>query len=264
MTRVRLESNADSLKVRALGLVLDRYRNLEEMRHLPVPLRNAISFSVLTADHRLHFVRNAKAGSTSVLRMIYSYAAGEEFRGKTGTRFEGIIRGFHNWRACYEALISREPVIFCLVRNPYDRLMSGFRNFYVARSHSWGWRHALQMRQLGYSPEKPPETNLDIFLDYVELSFEVDELHTDRHWRKQVHNVAFSDVDYDVIGRTETLVDDMKQVLERAEIADADLIELLSRRYNHTDSVREAYRPTTAQRRRIERLYADDFEAFGY
>ncbi len=263
MTKVRLESDADSLKVRALGLVLDRYRNLEEMRHLPVPVRNAVGFSVLTADRRLHFVRNAKAGSTSIVRMIYSYAAGEEFQGKTNTKFEGVIRGFHNWRACYEALTSREPVIFCLVRNPYDRLMSGFRNFYVARSHSWGWRHALQMRQMGYAPGKSPEANLDVFLDYIALSFETDELHTDRHWRKQVHNIGFPDVSYDVIGRMETLVDDMKQVLERAKINDG-LIDLLSRRHNHTDDVREALAPTAAQRRRIEELYADDFEAFGY
>lgn len=264
LPKVKLESDANTLRVRALALVSPRHRNILSMRDIDERIRIAMGHTVMTADRKLLLVRNSKVGSSSVIQLVYRYALGEKGPEMVDRICPEVIHGFRDWQPCYEAIVSHEPVIFAQVRHPVDRLMSAFRNFFVANSHDWRWRHMLHMKRLGYSVQNPIEKNLDIFLDYVDLSFATSERYTDRHWRKQIHNIGYGAIDFDVIGKTENLTASIKEVLERANIPDNGLTDVLEERHNNTDAVRDRYQPTAQQRRRIEDLYADDFEAFGF
>ncbi len=264
LPKVKLESDANTLRVRALALVSARHRNILAMRDIDERIRIALGHAVVTEDRKLLFVRNSKVGSSSVIRVVYKHAMGDIGPSMVDRDCPEVLHGFRDWRPCYEAIMSHEPVIFSQVRHPVDRLMSGFRNFFVAKSHDWRWRHMGHMMRLGYSSRNSVEKNLDIFLDYVELSFATNERYADRHWRKQIHNIGYGAIDFDVIGKTENLTASIKEVLERANIPDDGLTDILNERHNNTDSVRDRHEPTAQQRRRIEELYADDFEAFSY
>ena len=114
----------------------------------------------------------------------------------------------------------------------------------------------------GYDPARATSYNLDVFLDYIAHSFAVDTLRTDTHWRLQTDNIGWGKLKFDFIGRVEDYDRDIRQVFAAVGRDDFPPDGLLSRRFNAT---RGAIDPVTAdQRRKIEALYAPDYQAFGY
>lgn len=261
--RVRLESDAKSLKVRALALLLPRYRRIRSTLGVDEELRILLGSMVLTPDRRLFYVRSSKAAGSAIVHLLHRYATEGEVGADTWRAEGGLLQGYPHWRDYLDVLDNHGAFVFGFVRHPTERFMSAFRDFWLLRRNSWRYRHARPMRRFGYDPAQPPERNLDVFIDYVARSLAVSPLYADRHWRKQVHNLAYGRIDYDLIGRTERLESDMRKVLESAGIPAGDLLSILTRRDNNTDSA-PPLDPTPAQRRKIEALYADDFETFGY
>jgi hypothetical protein len=120
------------------------------------------------------------------------------------------------------------------------------------------------MQRMGLRADLPEHRKLDLFLDYVEACMADSHLFCDRHWRQQTVNLGVDVMSYDFIGRIENYRDDMRAILLRTGRADLVDSPLLVMRYNRSRVTRDPLRPTADQKRRIQRIYREDYECFDY
>ena len=120
------------------------------------------------------------------------------------------------------------------------------------------------MWTLGYDPEGDIHRNFDIFLEYLAHCLAVAPAEVNIHWKPQALSIARGLIDYAHIGRVETLQKDIRTI---GEMAERDLLKGLGEvpHFNRSADARaERITITHAQRRKIQSLYAGDYEAFGY
>jgi hypothetical protein len=141
---------------------------------------------------------------------------------------------------------------FTFVRNPSDRLVSAYFSKLV-RSRQDTWR--VEVREaLGLAPGT--EVTFDHFLVSLEGT---DAAGWNVHWRPQ-HLITMQGlVEYDAVGRVESFDADLARIREEAGLPD---VPVESRnRHPLVDDPRSG-RPDI--QRRIEALYPEDYEVFGY
>ena len=133
---------------------------------------------------------------------------------------------------------------FAFVRNPWDRLVSGWKNK-VSRKNVLG----LEVDQF----EK-----LQDFECFVDFIAESDLRLNNVHFRSQV---GLIDVErLDLVARFERFSEDMRKVMEALEIP------VTSIPWRNKSSNRRPYRSYYTERTRdlVAELYRDDIETFGY
>ncbi|XP_054163738.1 carbohydrate sulfotransferase 11-like [Oppia nitens] len=120
----------------------------------------------------------------------------------------------------------RSYLKFMFVRNPYERLLSAFRNkfedtFKDYFRERFGRKIVKQFRQqpTNESLERGHDVTFEEFLTYISQLNTSDHNHQfNEHWRP-VTNLCFPcAIDYDVIGKYETLHSDVQLVLRKARI----------------------------------------------
>ncbi|MDP4034222.1 MAG: sulfotransferase family 2 domain-containing protein [Pseudorhodobacter sp.] len=240
-----------------------RYRVLLELErepaHLRVPLRNLI----LSHDHRLLFLRNQKCACTQTTQLLYAYAnGGKTYPGNVHRANRGILPGRYRWPEIKPVFEAHGAYLFTFVRHPETRVHSAFRNFFVDQKNIARHKHMTPMLAHGYDPARSDSYNFDVFLDYVGHSFEVDRCNTDSHWRLQTDNIAWSDIRFDFVGRTERYAADIRKVFDQVGASEFSPEALLGQRFNASGAMKSGV--SAAQRARIEALYAPDYHAFGY
>jgi len=151
---------------------------------------------------------------------------------------------------------------FTMVRDPQARAVSTFRDFVIDQRNRKASVYKDAFRDFGLSEEAPLEQRFDAFLDFVAYCLGKNPEGTDPHFRRQVTNTAFGVMRYNKIGRLENYADDMAQVLSEAGASLPDGVSLAKR--VNVSNQKVAFTPSAAQRRKIEQLYAADYEAFGY
>ena len=118
------------------------------------------------------------------------------------------------------------------------------------------------MKGFGFGAGNEIGRNFDIYLDYLKASFEVDLQRTDRHFRLQKLTTGLGHVNYDLIGRVENFEKDLGQVFVLAGAGQyLDNHPGFGRHNTTNDSSLDVSRQ---QRKKIEQLYAPDYEAFNY
>ena len=84
----------------------------------------------MTRCKKLLFVKNAKAGSTSVAKLIIHYSTGK-LVDKPHQRQDGVFSGFASSVEFGAAFKSPDTYCFTMVREPAARLQSAFLNLFV-------------------------------------------------------------------------------------------------------------------------------------
>src|SRR5690606_2185837 len=103
--------------------------------------------------------------------------------------------------------------------------------------------------------------NFDRFLDYVEEVQRESELFCDTHLRLQTHNVGARHIAYARIGAYESRRADAAEVMR-----DAGGVSFVPAALSWDNQARRdsAWSPDPSQVERIEAIYREDYERFGY
>jgi hypothetical protein len=245
-------------KNRLLAPLNARYRGKATLARETAALQAVMPFVVVTADQRLAYVKNSKCGCTSIAHAMYTYDTGARFDGNIHRDGPHLQQGWAHWQRNLQVMKGQDRVLFTTVREPIARFVSAYFDFVVQRKNPEARHYETAFGAAGLY-DAPTEDGLDGFIDLVAEVFENDPILADRHWRPQVLNIAIDRFDYDVIGRLESLAQDMDTV---RDLLGVNATQLPMRVDNRTSSAQ--YAPTAAQRQKITALYADDFEALGY
>lgn len=215
---------------------------------------------------RLVFNRVKKAGNSSVTAFLWDLAAeerGEKAQSIRAAKKSALSPRRASW---LEAVEMRDYTYLTVVRNPYDRALSAFLQK-VAKGESG---HDSRKRRFRVVPGWG-DTSPKGFANFVDFLADGGLKH-DRHWWPQVDLLIMPAERFDVIGRLETLSDDMARLLTLIgrDPAKAELLKkphpLEAKQPNKitgATSKRAAYY-TPALAEMVRRLYAADFETFGY
>lgn len=247
------------------GVLVSRsYRVRWGQQKVPDKHQLILESILVSPDEKLIYVKNAKAGSTTITRAFYHYANGKPFPSPKGIHrpVAKLRQGVQYWHENYQTLMSGNGFLFTTVRHPYRRTVSAFKNFFVEQRNDQTHLHLSAIRQFGYSEANSLTRNFDVFLDYIEASFSLDQFHTDPHWRKQIYNTGLPHLRFDHIARLENLDEEMPRIAELAGIKDPYGAFRVSEHANRSEPV--DFWPDAAQRARVRTLYEDDFQAFGY
>ncbi len=110
---------------------------------------------------------------------------------------------------------------------------------------------------LGLPPEDPP--SFEEFLSAVEEQDPIGGM--DPHWRPQHVNLLHPLIRYQHVGKLENFTDDLERIREEARLPDIPVVSRNVSPRKRPDSVYDG-RPDLV--RRVEQLYAEDFELYGY
>lgn len=155
------------------------------------------------------------------------------------------------------ALFSDRFFRFAFVRNPVDRVLS----CYLDRVQAPNSVPHMEARRLAGS--KPDDSiSFDQFVDVISQQ---ENREMNHHWRPQYHQLMCGIVKYTEILRLEDFDAAMKKMLEKfyPKIAPTiDMNKMYSPRRTKAKEMAITVSPET--RKKIEKIYKEDFEFFGY
>jgi hypothetical protein len=154
---------------------------------------------------------------------------------------------------------------FSFVRNPFDRLVSGYTYFQkgIRNRDLLARRERLLLRRLDPKQDYKTRTLLD-FPAFVRAVCTERTYVQDQHWRRQVDILKVDLIDYDFIGKMETFTSDMLSVLERLNASDEikARVDQKTNKSSRTMTTAALYDTTTADL--VRTAFARDFSTFGY
>ncbi len=212
-------------------------------------------------DKKLLFLKNQKAGCTSIAQLIVHYSTGKysDAVHKHNTDiFKGVVDYF-DIRAGFE---SEETFCFSMSRNPCDRLLSSFFNKFIDKKNQALRLNFLPLQDRGFVFGGDLGQNFDVFVNYVEEAISEAPYDSDPHWREQHINIGHGYLPYNYIAKLENYDEDIKRVFEEAGLGNYLSTVDLTKKYNA--SSREHISISKAQMAKIESMYAQDYEIFGY
>jgi hypothetical protein len=241
----------------AMRLFSARYRVQYDARRLPDWQRIVLRRTVYVPELKLLYVINAKAASSSLRDMMFVLGGGSRQAGPG----RGIYFPSPRWRETVAAWTDPAVYRFTVGRHPVSRARSAFVNLFVTRNNGFEWRHGPYLKRTGLKWGEDTPENFDRFLDYVEEVQAESELFCDAHLRLQSVNTGARHIGFNRIGHYESLSEDV-----RAIMADAGVTSFTDAALGWANRARgEGKSPVTAaQTSRIETIYAEDYERFGY
>ena len=146
-----------------------------------------------------------------------------------------------------------------MVRNPYTRLLSCYRDKIIGNSFQ---KHQV-LDTLGKSGQ-PIETEVT-FAEFVQAVSLQSDREMNPHWRVQSSHILFGILDYSFIGRFEDYERDFIEVFRAIGVADDDIPEHrhLNRTKKGTSEHCDAFYTPELQEAVYQR-YRPDFDNFGY
>lgn len=237
------------------------HRNVLKLQKLPRSEQVIVYHTVSTGTPPVVLVKNSKAGCTTLAQVMYYSQTGTFYEGRIHEEWQVLAQGEMNWPRPRAHIRASNRFLMTSVRDPRNRAYSAFRDFLLDKKNPSTDRHMDALKAFGLDLDKGEDYNFDVFLDYVEASIERDRYLTDRHWREQVVNTSFDSLSYDLVLRVERFAEDLPKMLEALRIP-ADQHQMIREaKFNKSAAKVEL---GAHHARRIESIYADDMEAFGY
>lgn len=203
------------------------------------------------------YVKNPKAGCSTILVWLDRLHTGD---------YESQFANIHKehrlpsvgevGRATVQRMLSGSAYRFSFVRDPLRRFESVYWDKIVHKVRQW---RPDVLAALGVDVAADTVIPFERFLSLVERQDPVSEM--DPHWRPQHINLLHPLVSYDHVGRLENFAADLEHIRAAAGLPQVPLETRNTSRHSTADSVYDG-RPDLV--RRVERLYATDFELYGY
>jgi hypothetical protein len=224
-----------------------------------VPIHQFVYGIHVSLKHRYIFVETPKAGCTSIKQLLIN----AELDGHAD-----IQHGSHVHLREYSPLLSPMQVgslrrliadgffTFCFVRNPHTRFLSAYLDKILRN----GTQSNVVKLQMGLPLHKAHRIPFPAFIRAVEAQ-PVPMM--DPHWRTQYHQTFQSSFAYDFCGRFENFEADLRQVCDRIGI-DFDKYHRPQLEHSVDAGAKLAAHYGPELRKRVARIYAIDFETFGY
>lgn len=218
-------------------------------RHLaPHQVENVFHVS---PDRRLLYVANQKAACSTVkfvLHRLYSPHASSDLEMVHDKSASPLLSPNDIGMGRFlDELNGGAYFIFTVVRDPYARLLSGFRNKIA--------RPSLQRQRVVAKIARNDPTLRD-FVDFLASS---KPPAMNPHWRPQWINTFVKHIRYDLIGRTENLAADLSAVTGRLGLPTPAVPQL-----NETLPLESEAGSLAAELDRINVIYKWDFSRFDY
>lgn len=261
MLKVNFSTRINPTRLRLLAPLSKRHRAKLSLLKQPYAIQDIAHQLVLTDDEKLLFVRNFKAGCSTVTHLLYHASKGAPFQGNISDASD-LMRGIPHWPRLEPALKSQNTYRFTMVRHPQTRAVSAFRDFFIDHRNRKATVYQDALSDFGAHPNASVEQTFDAFLAFLAYCLEENAEGTDPHFRRQVTNVAFETMEYDKICRIENYADDIAEVFQEAGVLLPDGVSLAKKKNVSQQSVE--FEPNAAQLKKLRHLYAADFEAFEY
>jgi Sulfotransferase family len=207
-------------------------------------------------DHDLVYVKNPKAGCSTILLWLDRMHTGE---------LDHVFTNMHTQhRLPTVADVGRRKVVrmlsggayrFSFVRNPLRRFESAYWDKIV---FSENWRSEVQAT-LGLPLDRSAGLTFEQFLSAAEQQDPIAEMNP--HWRPQNVNLMHPLLTFDRLGRLENFQADLEVIREEAGLPQVPYDHRNPSKHRGQESVFDN-RPDLV--RRVEKLFADDFELYGY
>ena len=220
--------------------------------------------------HRYFYMGIPKSACSKikmVLHQLEGYALPENpfdvhARSTPGQRFVPSLADLSTGDAV-EVLTSPDWFRFSFVRNPYLRLLSGYKSQVLDLGSGYvGFRESIR-EMAGYSTREGEEPGMVAFRDFVNYIDRQADDERDGHWRSQTGTLCLDSIRYDIVGRVERFETDFANVT-RLFTGDDALESTLGEVVNPSLPVPLAVAYDVEFARKVYAMYREDFETFGY
>jgi len=192
---------------------------------IPNHLKDPPVYNITASDkHQFIWFRVAKVGTRSILEILHN-------------RTELSISGYN---IPFKAHESNDYFKFAFVRNPWDRVVSCY--------------HKQVLPKFNPHYQKCFDKDFDFFVDFIDSQ---DLSACDIHIKLQTTLIPIQEVDF--IGRFERFAEDLRYVLDRIGMTDAQIVHKNRSEHKHYS----AYY-TKRTKRIIAKKYKKDIQAFSY
>jgi hypothetical protein len=220
------------------------------------PGRRIDSYIRPLPEHGVVYVKNPKAACSTILVWLDRIHTGDHEQVFTNVHKEHRLPRVREvgWPRVVE-MLSGSAYRFSFVRHPLRRFESVYWDKIVHKARCL----PEVQRFLGLPEDRTAPLTFEQFLGAVEQQDPITEMN--RHWQPQHVSLMHPLVSYDFIGRLENFDADLERVREEAGLPRVPLQVRNASRHRGGDSVYDG-RPDLV--RRVEELYAKDFETYGY
>jgi len=249
-------------KDRYLAPFSKRHKIRHQFYNLPVEQQIVLLHCLSTKDGKYAYIKNSKAGCTTIGNLLYLYEFDEEFSGNIHSGTDELRQGYAHWESNLSALSNPKTVSFTFVRNPEKRAVSAFVDFFVDQVNPNMAYHSKAIESFGFSKQDDYNYKFDVFLEYIEACLNDNAVLTDRHWRPQHINIGSNLFDLFFVGKLETIEQDIAKL---NALSDGNLPRPSSLKASIRNKSSEIqFTPSADQKCRIRSIYKKDFELFSY
>jgi hypothetical protein len=227
----------------------------------PTPiLRARFNDAVFIApEHRYLFASNEKVANSTLRATFQSLECGGTLppHYKPFKRWTGPLAQPSDVADFAGALADTSIRKFCVVRHPYTRLISCYRDKFERGQKNAGYRR--KMRELGLAANREIS-----FAEFLAAIAKQDQHAMNSHWRIQYYNVFMDTIRYDEIIRYEEFSGRLPQLL--SELYPGANPDVIISRHRHDQSSDEmvSHYFTPDLKALAQEIYRLDFETFGY
>lgn len=208
---------------------------------------------VLCPKFNTIYLQNEKAGCSTIKLLLHRAHTGDwsEVTGSIHSQHQLPVPRDIGWPTVLDMLTSGSTFRFTFVRHPIDRLVSAYSDKIVRVRYM----RAQIQELLGERVDPDATVPFDMFMAALTIQ---EPLQMDPHWRPQHLNIMHGLIESDFIGRLENFDEDIAVVKQRAGLPDVP-VEVRNQQ-RHAD----VFTDRRYLKRVAEKIYARDFELFGY
>lgn len=221
--------------------------------------------TVVSLKSKFIYSRIPKAANSTVMATIYNAEDGKGVfsRDEMNSLKMGTYPRCHSLSKT-DVLSLKEFFIFTVIRNPYTRILSAYRDKIRISSsfNKYGTRPIIRKQiQKFLKKDANYEISFSEFLDFLEFGNGLDQNY---HWSPQVSLLAFPINLYSYIGKFETLEKDLKLITENIFGSEKPIISWNPHSTQVNIDIVTNPELREVDQQRIRKLYEEDFKTFGY
>ena len=210
---------------------------------------------VALPDFGLVYVKNPKAASSTVMLWLDRLYTGDHSLSTRKTHLHNHLPTSNavGWKVV-TSMLDGAAFRFTFVREPLGRFESTYYSKVGRLNH---WRAKVQ-ELMGVPDDPDSPVTFEQFLSVVEQQ---DPLEMDLHWRPQHLNLMHPLVSYDLVGHVETFDRDLAKIRQHLALPE---VAAEPRNVSSRKPPVSIYDGRPDLVRRVQQVYAKDFELYGY